>query len=608
MYAYGRREAEKAINSVDDIINHSYSRWSHDQLINDIIKLYNKGVLSSTDEDKLITFLCKGLSQSYIGRNSDRLMAELTKHLILEKNVTKIIKCCGKHSKYEWIDNLIKLGYKLTEKQQAEIVINGYKKGLKLILDQDIATYNDLETICKSSPITIANLDKFLDKFKLVPNITHLNIAIKSNNLTGKIFTTQNKSFESEIYLDNLIICFLNHGMEFTVELLLFVMNKVILHPTQNIQLHTFTETLFSNKIITSLQIFNELYSSKTDIFLNNICVIYELADRYNLEHDTNIFQKIITQSHCVNNVYIKGMYSNYPSEHDKRYGINMMTCIDYFLKINYIPTITDLELACDLGDELSFDKIYAKLNTFTDKCLIGACKSGSTNILNKLFSMKAIPNDECVKVIPNLPHINNFILNILLQNGLLVNHSIIELCLKKNMIINILDDYGINYDLELYKICHKYNSFINVYIDKIKLNTIDPNIHYELRYKIKYQNNNENVIIEQIKKINYADDMMYDDAVVSNKYLVINYLETNWGLKPNLKTLALIPNIIDRMNYLEKLKGLGIIIEQVFETVASVPVNNIIINPVNENNINVPVIVPTKKVVKKTLVRAKKN
>lgn len=613
---YGRREPERIINTVDDIVNYGYSRWNPDQLVSDLVKLYSKlssdnTTLSQTDQDKLVAMLIKGgATQSPIGRNSDKILNPITQnHLLSEKNITKIIKCCGKNTKYEWIENLIKLGYKLTEKQQTEIIINGYKKGLTLIMDQETATYVDLETICKTSPLSIVNLDRFLTKFKLVPTINHLNIAIKSNSFSTKINNAPNNT--SNVFLDDVILCFLNHGLEFNLELFLFIIDKVFIDPAINIQLYTYTDSLFLNKMITSMNIFDTLLKTKTNIFIKNLYVILELVEKYNLEHDDNIYEKLITQtfynSVANNDGYVRGKFTNYPYDHDKQYGANLTRCIDLLIKLNYVPNIKHLEHACEVGDELTFDKLYIKLNTFTDKCLIGACKSSSINILHKLFSMKAIPNYECVKALPNGASV---ILTVLLQNGLLIDMSIVELCLKKTMVIHNLDDFGIPYDLELYKLCHKYSSFNPHYIDKIKTNINGNNIHYELRNKIKY-NYNENEIIEEIKKINYADDMMYDDAVSTNKQLIVEYLEANWGLKPNLKTLALIPNNIQRMEYLEKLKALGIISEPVFETVALTPtipvkldeanIDNVVQSPSGTN------IIPTKKVVKKTIVKAKK-
>ena len=387
MYGYHGHAAARDIHSVDDIIHHNYSRWG-ENLQKDLETLFKKlelenTLLSESEQDSLISFLCKGLSKSFIANKSDVILNIITKrHLLSEKNVTRIIKCCGKNSKYEWIESLVKLGYKISDKQQAEIIVNGYKKGIIKMLDQETATYDDLMILCKTAPYNITHMGKFLSKFKLIPTIEHLQTAITANSFVIKSYSKYIGI--ASVYLDDVLMQFLNHGLEFNIDLLLYIMQKVHIKPSVNIELHVYTEKLIISNSI-SLNTFYNVLSLKhqSDMIIQNCHIIIEIFVRNNLPLNNDVYMHLMSTSHYNNNVYVRGKPTTYTYDNDKIYCTEMAKCLDLLLN-NCIPDVKHVEHACLMGDELSFDKMYQKINTFTETCLINACKSTSNNILTK--------------------------------------------------------------------------------------------------------------------------------------------------------------------------------------------------------------------------------
>jgi hypothetical protein len=206
------------------------------------------------------------------------------------------------------------------------------------------------------------------------------------------------------------------------------------------------------------------------------------------------------------------------------------------------------LEAACLAGDEILFEETINIGIYITHQCIINACISSSKFILYKLINMKAIPDIECVKA---LHESNTNIMNILLDNGLQVSHEVIKCALNNNIIIHNLEAYGIEYDTALYSICHNTQKLKNEYITYFTKNKL---INIHLRMLIT-NTGSQDEIIDAIKRDNYADYMMYDDAVRLDLQQVIAFLEDNYNMKPNLHTLCLIQDLDIRQKYYERIK-----------------------------------------------------
>lgn len=169
--------------------------------------------------------------------------------------------------------------------------------------------------------------------------------------------------------------------------------------------------------------------------------------------------------------------------------------------------------------------------------------------IITELLNMKALPTIETIKLIKN-----QNTLDLLLKYGLVnINKDIIKIIAQKSLIIGDLENFNIDYDLDIYRYYHNAPEFPEKYINKFKKNK---DLHFDLRTLIRSHKTktSEEQIIERIENINYADDMMYDDAYASAKYIVATYLENVWGCKPNLNTCLKINDKTQRLLYYQRI------------------------------------------------------
>ena len=609
------RYDENEINSIYDIINGIYFQSRHNILERDLNNLFIKMTkehtrLTHTELLNLIKFLTKGLSRSHLGYNKkSNIMNIITKtYLLDEKMVALVIKAVPKSSDFTWIDNLNKLGFVMTTKQTDDLITKGYSKGIDLLLKQDQASVTDFNNMCKARPFKLNDLTNFLDKFKIIPTIDNYKLILDDNYF--KIHENNEFGGKNILYLDEVMISLLTRGMVMTNDLLTTICNTFSITNELNIVMYEYVILFLQNSSIKSTkELTNIIKDHNFEIIkLKNLNVLLKFANTYKLEKDNDIFNHISkTCYYHSNNYHTSPIYSSYLvssfNEYEKIIDILYGEC-------GYEPTESIIEGSCLKGDELLFDKTLNKLNTVTQLCIINACKSSHTNILTKLVSMKIIPDINCVDALSNC---NSTILTFLIDNGLYVNHDVIKLSLSKQIIINDLDKFGIEYNLELYKICHELQIFPKLYIDKFDQND---QIHNKLRSDL-CSNKNQNEIIEHIKKDKFADDMMYDDAVKLNKEQVVNYLETEWKMTPNIKTIAFISDINTRMKYIERLKETKLIHESLYNTKNFInqfinieKINNNLI----EDNIHnyeseqiLPIII-TKDVLKKKIVKGKKK
>ena len=215
-------------------------------------------------------------------------------------------------------------------------------------------------------------------------------------------------------------------------------------------------------------------------------------------------------------------------------------------------------EHACLMGDELFFDVILEISKKISNKCLLNACKSRSSNIMTKLFNMKAQPTKECISMLSYIDTESYYstknveICELLINNGLPITLETIDLLLEIGYTVPNLKSYDIPYDINIYKICHKHKEMSSDYIDNLEV-SVNNDLRKSLRIIDEIDDTVCNNIINKIKSGEIIPDyMMYDDIVEYKHTTLIEYFEKNL-FKPNFETLLRIEDFRYRRSYAKK-------------------------------------------------------
>lgn len=547
--------------------------------------LYSKNkTLSSQQVDSLIKKMVKGRTKSSLIRYDENLevLDLLTKkHLLTEKQVTAILNCLKPAQNLKWIDNLIKLGYQLTDKQIDKLVTLGYEQGIDLILKRDQSNIEELNKICETTPLNLEQMESFLIKFKVIPTIETINII---------------KNSYVDLELESVVKLLIKYQLPVCIQ----VVEELYKYINLN-KISEYIDELFKTKI-NDLSDIVFIFSSGSHIdnAMDNVLYLITKCKQYEINLDHKYLKLLMT--------HIKKS-GDYKTQHEPS-TININTyhyayiysfrtvSISYYEIINIFITqdLTSqdllglLEHACYISDRLVFDILINKSKEFSEKCVLNACESCSIDMLKILFNMKALPTLECVKSLKN-NGLNNDIFDLLLVNGLPVNDETIEAALTKGLYIENLENYGYKVDLNLYKICYKYNNFPTVYIKQLENNQF---VNLDIRLAISdyfnlHSGKTEDEIINLIKIRNIIPDyMMYGHAVVNRKDKLVEYFENEWGLKPNLDTLVLINDFQFRREYLQRIIDCHNIKQDIITTVAE-PAKQAEIETVKSDRINNP-------------------
>ena len=163
---------------------------------------------------------------------------------------------------------------------------------------------------------------------------------------------------------------------------------------------------------------------------------------------------------------------------------------------------------------------------------------------------MRAIFNNTNIKTLIDK------LIDILFANGLEYNVGLLELAFENNYIIN--DSYRNISELELFTLCHEYNISIGHY----------PNLsvikNYDIYKSLTINNNDNNDNIDSIcchliqsienKKI-VPDNIMYELAIKHDLTKLVEYLENECKIKPNVNALIYINDFKKRKEYVKKIK-----------------------------------------------------
>lgn len=565
-YMYGH----KGNFTIDDIMGKRYIMYNS-VFFKDckfvLDKIYSRNeTLTSSQLDNLIKKMVKGKSRSlmtYRIAEGIELLGHITeKHLLSEKQVTLIIECiisCNRSiESFQWIDNLIALGYELSDMQINKLVSMNYQKSIdmmfKKILQKDCSNIRELNLICSSPHIPLEDIEKYLNKYKINPTLETVESIIQmEKNKDPNI-----KTPIADLILMRILLLSQN-GLQESVQVIQYIY-KIFLIDILN----DYIDKLFDKNIISKMSDINFMFKQEyhLPIVMENIIYMLKKFEQYNIPRDFECLKNLMTQitrpaKYQEDNInqYNYGRYTN--SNIEKYFDIIISFLKDSPLGFDNITYELELlEHACYISDILMFDILIKKINTYTNKCVINACVSWSINMLNILFDMKALPTLECVKQLGENRYRNIEIFNILLKNGLPINMETIDAAFEKEIYISSLDNYNVVADIELYKLCYKYDKFPNEYITQLDKN---PSVNMDLRLSIANKQTGpaktqEEIIEEIVTRGITPDYTMYDHAVCNNKLKLIQYFENEWKMKPSLNALVLIPDLTTRKQYMKRI------------------------------------------------------
>ena len=142
-------------------------------------------------------------------------------------------------------------------------------------------------------------------------------------------------------------------------------------------------------------------------------------------------------------------------------------------------------------------------------------------------------------------------IIELLINYGLNVDMEVVEIVLEHGFVIPVDLELDIKYGIDLLDLCYKYDTFPKKYVEKFRAN---PELHYGIREMIQKKkqamNDTTPKIIEEIKKIGYADRFMYTDAVVVGRSELVEFLEKEYGCEPNMETCMKIKDMYEMRRY----------------------------------------------------------
>ncbi|AYV81424.1 MAG: hypothetical protein Harvfovirus33_2 [Harvfovirus sp.] len=617
--------ARKDIEGIQDILTWGY-RYYDSTFAQDCVKLFkileDKGEhLTDKEIELFVRKLTLGKTKSLIGRNSiyvEGLSALTKKHLLTDKQINTIIGCFNPKNitslSFKWVDNLILQKYELSSKTRNTLIALGYTAGIDIILNQNESNIDEFNAICNMKEINIEKIQAYVKKFKIVPTLDSVDIIVGNyvahqNNPYGYGYNYGQavKAQKDELeHLLKIIEIFTAGGLEVSLE---FIVKIIKYMPLDRI--NDYVEKLFTMNVVRSGDDISVLINSQNHnvMVMNNLVFVFGKCVKYKISLGLNVLRGMLIATYIyvapgvVGDVGISDKINPlkyfYRGGHlgneimPKYFGV-----INLFLE-NSTDEISELELlehACLISDRLVFDILLKRLGKFTSKCLINACASGFTEMLQVFFNMKALASIECLEVIP---HGSIVLFTLLLNNGLPVNLKTIEVAMLKGLYIdNLSDNYGFQADVELYKLCHRLSLFPENYVVQMK-NVAE--INMDVRYMIVEELTDDGVkaVIKIIEDRGIVpDSMMYDDALEMGIYALVKYFEEEWGMKLNLTSILRICSLSERMKYLDVLVNGGIISKDVVTTKAVL--RNVVAAPVE------PVVV--KKKVKKLVVKGKKK
>ena len=445
-------------------------------------------------------------------------------------------------------ENLLKIEFKFTDKQKEKIKsfiivekdleeeIEKMKVEQK-VMDDEVAEKQKVttfRTLCENRSLMSAYyILEHIDKVKLKLNYDVLS-AVQNWILTAK-------------FIEDLI----NRNLEPDMRTVELVFNDATISMQDIKGIDKYVDESFK---ISKVQNKNTLF----DFIFKNPKPIKNILFMLSKCFDSKVVLSIDKIKHILNKTYVtsyndvKGYKFGtiYNSDPLDDYLQIVTFIIEYTPELQIPPKLTEFfEYVCLFKDELMFDMLTDRC-MLTKQCLYNACTSGSSYIVKTIAKMKPeFITKECLKYLDESNKVDNpKICDVLIDSGCDMSHDIIEYMLSKGVTINNIEKFGVKYDKKLYELCHKYDEFLYQYMTEFKKNK---DLEMDLREMIKgYTDKNHEAMTYIVVNGITPDYMMYDDAVKQGKTILVNFLESNYGFKPNMETMIRIDNFKRRVNY----------------------------------------------------------
>lgn len=540
MYRARNQIENLQLNCVDDFINecntNQYFPWDKYKILARFLKIVEtmNMQIDQSETEKLIKFITKG--RNSIISTSDRIdRCRLIKYCDMsEKMVTLFLDSFNDHYLNilpDILDAFIKKGYQFTEKQRKMIINMG------IIGNIDIAMNDEEKDRCLTTMISkYYNINKN-DYFPIIKGfIQKHNPIIEERHYFAHYFLY--RSYHAYHGNGNDKLNFLKLLIDNNMKMTPTIINDIMY--TNFIDREVITdaiEVLFASGQFNSIECIK--FCEQT--LLDNIIYLLTLSIKYQFKPDLTIYDKMLIPSGSISNINYSIRYKFVLNEtdRDKLYEALEMTK-------QYPYTYNTLITSCKNGDYVLFKRVIKVITEIDNKVFDAAVNGGNHHIVNELLNMKAIPSIESVRNITSQQTLDT-----LIMNGLYVTKEILEIATKKKLYINDLEKYNLEYDRDLYRLCVMNDYMPEIYINKFKANI---NLHYDLYHNIERPLLLTGKIIEKIKIADYADDIMYDLAAKRGRYDLLEYLEKEWGCKPNMNTCIWIADTNYRRHYYNRI------------------------------------------------------
>lgn len=503
----------------------SYKRIEREYVLQLLTDLNNNIiVLTPAQIDQYIHKMSAYNKSSYITLFAQEVLLPLVKHhMLTEKQVTTILKKCTKLETtpaVTWIGELIKKGYKMTAKQATLFAELGYHSFAdKLSTFPENSSKKDI-LACLASRLTPDDVDKILDKYKIVPDIDYYKVIINNSTMTTG---------------DTVKILF-KHEFKPNSDAITFIIDNLLEHCATSVGQPEIVGNLFRDLIDNGAKVLDTHYDKLVDFYFEHNSV----------KHKTNHNMSQCTTAWLLPIIYI--MSVSLKPKPDMLTRLFTVECaggrdpeiklINLFVKdFGFKIDGNFCNLVCMRGGEATF-KYLIENNMFImdSKALYYACKHGSEVMINALINMKAVPTIDSIRDIAYT--INHDLVGLLFTAGLPATYEVVDMLISRRVYLQNLESYDLNDYDRLFFIWHKYYDFKNTTIyDK------HPNL---TKYRDDFMKIKKHAI-QKTYGTEFTPDMYcYDNALAIGYECTIEWLEKEYNFKPTIIS-------INRCTYFER-------------------------------------------------------
>lgn len=519
--------------NIDQFLNKSYNIYNNNsikecgedvkQLFEDLYK--ENRLLTGPQVNKFIMKLTKGKSRSiinnyYYSSLKDIPINYLTqKHLLTSKQVSRILECCKKYPEFtfDWVNNLLKLGYKLSNDEYLNLSNKGYTKIFDLNMNISFAN-----NFFKNNYQNFDQCYEIIKKYNLVPNDETFKYLISQSGKLVNSYLNLHKFNE---------IKSLGYTVNSNTLSIIFDYYKSVYYNYPLDLINDLSDILIEC-INNDNDIFTKLYNIRNLVGTNtkSINLIYlttkKIIEKKKINPTLDNFKLLLYSNNGSDNMPVENIY------------------VVFFEELKYNPNENLCDAVCQIGDQNMFQYLIKKNIFKTSKnSLKCACQSRNKQIIEELINMKLIGDIDCIK---SMNYIDKDIFNLLLLSGLSINLELITECYKKKFIIE--DLRGIPYDDSMY---YELYSNFGPYEFPVYYSKMDQSIIY-FRDLFKKSTVSE---IKEYMKLNklVPDQYCYDKSLISCNNQAKSWLEQEYKFKPNYLTLVLSQDMGVRKEIIEK-------------------------------------------------------